>query len=47
VYQAAADPRKLVIIEGADHNDQGLSAGADLLDEIVDFIDGVLSPESG
>jgi fermentation-respiration switch protein FrsA (DUF1100 family) len=47
VYQAAADPRKLVIIEGADHNDQGLSAGADLLDEIVDFIDGVLNPESG
>jgi fermentation-respiration switch protein FrsA (DUF1100 family) len=47
VYQAAADPRKFVIIEGADHNDQGLSAGAELLDEIVDLIDDVLGPESG
>ena len=47
VYQAASGPRKLVIIEGADHNDQRLSAGADLLDEVVDFIDGVMSGGSG
>jgi hypothetical protein len=47
VYQAASDPRKLVIIEGADHNDQRLSAGADLLDEVADFINGVLGPQSG
>jgi len=38
VFDAASDPKKLVVIEGADHNDQNLTAGSQLLEPIVRFI---------
>jgi len=38
VFDAASDPKKLVVIDGADHNDQNLSAGSQLLDSMVRFI---------
>lgn len=47
VYEAASEAKELVIIEGADHNDQELSAGVELVDEIVEFVDKVLLPGSG
>ncbi len=47
VYHAASGTKELVIIEGADHNDQELSAGFELVDEIVQFIDEVLHRNSG
>lgn len=42
VYEAASEPKALFIVEGADHNDQELSAGFELVDEIVQFIDRIL-----
>lgn len=42
VYDAASGHKALLIIDGADHNDQDLSAGFELVDEIEQFIDQVL-----
>jgi fermentation-respiration switch protein FrsA (DUF1100 family) len=38
LYAATREPRHLVIIAGADHNDEELFAGRQLLDETVDFV---------
>lgn len=41
IYEAAPEPKRLVVIEGADHNDGALVAGADMVDEIVQFLERV------
>jgi fermentation-respiration switch protein FrsA (DUF1100 family) len=38
LFAAANEPKQLVIIPGADHNDMSLLAGAQMLDAIVDFL---------
>ena len=39
IYEAAPDPKQLVVIEGADHNDAALVAGTGMVDEIVRFLE--------
>ncbi len=46
VYRAGAEPKKLVIIEGADHNDARLSSGAQLVDAVAAFIDDAVERRS-
>ncbi len=41
IYEAAPEPKRLVVIEGADHNDAALVAGARMIDEIVQFLEMV------
>lgn len=41
IYEAAPEPKRLVVIEGADHNDGALVAGAGMVDEIVQFLERV------
>lgn len=41
VYEAASEPKKLLMVEGADHNDFGLTAGAELVAGVVAFLDGI------
>lgn len=38
VYEAGPDPKRLVVIEGADHNDYSLLAGEELIDAVVSFL---------
>ncbi len=38
IYRAASEPKRLVLIEGADHNDFELLAGAELIEAVVEFI---------
>ena len=47
VYRAGAGPKKLVIIEGADHNDARLSSGIQFVDAVVTFIDDVMRRRFG
>lgn len=47
IHEAASEPKRFVIIDGADHNDQELNAGTQLMDELVRFIDEVLLRGSG
>lgn len=47
VYRASAGPKKLVIIQGADHNDARLSSGIRFVDAIVAFIDDVMRGRLG
>jgi fermentation-respiration switch protein FrsA (DUF1100 family) len=46
VFQAARDPKRLVIITGADHNDESLSFGPELLDEVAAFIESSIGSDS-
>jgi fermentation-respiration switch protein FrsA (DUF1100 family) len=39
IYEAAPEPKRLVVIEGADHNDAALVAGAGMIDEIARFLE--------
>jgi hypothetical protein len=39
LYDAAADPKEFVTIAGADHNDDELLSGAEMVDATVRFID--------
>jgi hypothetical protein len=38
LYEAAHAPKKLVIISGADHNDDALQAGPEMIDAILQFL---------
>ncbi len=38
IHRAASEPKRLMLIEGADHNDFELLAGAQLIDAIVEFL---------
>ena len=41
LFEAAPQPKRLVVLDGADHNDDELLAGARLLAELRTFLDGV------
>jgi hypothetical protein len=43
IHDAAGGPKRLVIIEGADHNDFDLLAGQVLVDAVVEFVTGKAS----
>jgi fermentation-respiration switch protein FrsA (DUF1100 family) len=38
LYEAASEPKHLVLIRGADHNDAELTSGENLVREVVDFL---------
>jgi fermentation-respiration switch protein FrsA (DUF1100 family) len=38
LFEAALEPKRLVIIEGADHNDEALAAGPQLIGAVLDFV---------
>jgi alpha-beta hydrolase superfamily lysophospholipase len=44
VFEAAAEPKELVEMEGLNHNDADLSAGPELAKTVRDFLDRYLSP---
>ncbi len=43
VYEAASGPKRMVVIEGADHNDPALAWGPGVLDAVASFVDEVVS----
>ena len=43
IYEAAPEPKRLVVVEGADHNDAALVAGAGMIDEIARFLESLRS----
>jgi fermentation-respiration switch protein FrsA (DUF1100 family) len=42
LFEAAPGFKRLLVIDGADHNDLALTAGAELVDEVVAFLDEVI-----
>ncbi len=42
IFEASLGTKRLVVIDGADHNDFALTAGAQLVEEVVAFLDDVL-----
>ena len=38
LYTAAPEPKRLVVLEGADHNDEVLTVGAPVADAVVVFL---------
>ena len=44
VYDAAPDPKRLLTIKGADHNDADMLAGARLIEAMLEFLDGAGAP---
>ena len=38
VYLAANEPKSLVVIDGADHNDHALLAGREMIDQVISFL---------
>ncbi len=47
LYEAASGLKRLLVIDGADHNDFALTAGDRLMNEVVVFLDDVLVPGNG
>ena len=47
LFDASPGFKRLLVIDGADHNDFELTAGAGLVDEVVAFLDEVLLPGNG
>jgi fermentation-respiration switch protein FrsA (DUF1100 family) len=41
LYEAARHPKSMLIIKGADHNDESLVAGQDMIDGVVEFLRNV------
>ena len=41
LFEAASDPKRLVVVEGADHNDDVLIAGPEVMTAVRDFIGGL------
>lgn len=41
VYEAAVEPKRLVIVDGAGHNDPQLLDGAEMIDAVTTFLEGV------
>ncbi len=42
IYELASEPKRLLVIEGADHNDHALTSGTGMVDEIAAFLDSVM-----
>ena len=42
VFRAAGEPKRMVVIDGADHNDAQLSSGERMLDAVLEFIDAAV-----
>jgi fermentation-respiration switch protein FrsA (DUF1100 family) len=47
LYDAASEPKRLVVIPGADHNDEALLIGERLIEETLEFIGETTEGESG
>jgi uncharacterized protein len=47
LFEASRGLKRLLVIDGADHNDLALTAGAQLVDEVAAFLDDVLVPGNG
>jgi fermentation-respiration switch protein FrsA (DUF1100 family) len=45
VFEAAPGPKRLLVIDGAAHNDAALVAGEQMIDEIVAFLETMVPPE--
>ncbi len=43
LFEASPEPKRLLVIDGADHNDFALTAGDRLVDEVVEFLDEIFS----
>jgi fermentation-respiration switch protein FrsA (DUF1100 family) len=43
LFEASPGPKRLLVIDGADHNDFALTAGDRLVDEVVEFLEDVFS----
>jgi len=41
LFEAAREPKRLVIIEGADHNDEALFAGSEVVGAVMGFLRGL------
>jgi fermentation-respiration switch protein FrsA (DUF1100 family) len=41
LFDAALEPKRLVIVEGADHNDEALAAGPQLVAAVTEFVRGL------
>ncbi len=41
LFEAALEPKRLLIIEGADHNDEALNAGPQLITAVTEFVRGL------
>lgn len=44
LYKAAGEPKRLVVIPGAGHNDPEMLSGPQLVGEVVDFLQATLDP---
>jgi uncharacterized protein len=42
LFDAAPEPKKLVVIAGADHNDAALLAGKTMIDAIIEFLEPIM-----
>jgi len=47
LYEAAPEPKRLVVVPGADHNDEALLTGERLIAETLDFLADTAKPGSG
>ena len=47
LFEALPGPKRLLVIDGADHNDFALTAGEGLVEEVVAFLDDSFSSHSG
>ena len=47
LFDASPGLKRFLVIDGADHNDFALTAGAQMVDEVVAFLDEVLPPGNG
>ena len=45
LFEAALEPKQLLIIEGADHNDEFLNTGPQLITAVTEFVRG-LNPQT-
>lgn len=41
LFEIASEPKQMVVIDGADHNDQALLAGRQMIDGIAEFLEGI------
>ena len=44
LFDAAREPKELLVLPGADHNDEELVEGPTMIERVVAFVDGVIAP---